>query len=270
MLFRSQFGVNLNDKVPAAELYTRLEKFRSLMSEQQPNWQFAIITNKVSMYYFTGTIQEGIYVIRPQDDILWVRRSYERAMSESEVHDIRQIKSFREIAAFYGTNVGDLYLETKKTTLDWLTLFGKYFNFDKTIGIDSVLSQLRMIKSDYELNLMQTSGMIHERILDKIAPTFLKAGMSETELAVMLYSEMLKLGAHGVSRFNLPMGEEIIGLASFGSGALLQTAFDGPGGTRGTCNAVQAIGSSMRRLQSGYLVYLDIPCGVNEIGGAHV
>ena len=54
-----------------------------------------------------------------------------------------------------------------------------------------------------------------------------------------------------------------MGLASFGKSGLVKTAFDGPGGTGGTCVAVQSIGSAFRKLQAGRLVYLDIPCGVD-------
>ena len=50
-----------------------------------------------------------------------------------------------------------------------------------------------------------------------------------------------------------------MGLASFGKSGLVKTAFDGPGGTGGTCVAVQSIGSAFRKLQAGRLVYLDIP-----------
>ena len=83
------------------------------------------------------------------------------------------------------------------------------------------------------------------------------------ELAVNLYAEMLRRGSHGVARFNLPLGEDVVGLASFGKSGLVKTAFDGPGGTGGTCVAVQSIGSAFRKLQAGRLVYLDIPCGVD-------
>ena len=51
-------------------------------------------------------------------------------------------------------------------------------------------------------------------------------------------------------------------MASFGKSGLVRTAFDGPGGTGGTCIAVQSIGSPFRKLKQGRLVYLDIPCGV--------
>lgn len=66
-------------RVPLEELQTRLARFREEMEKEHPGWQMAVINNKVNMYYFTGTMQEGALVIRPQDEILWVRRSYDRA-----------------------------------------------------------------------------------------------------------------------------------------------------------------------------------------------
>lgn len=66
-------------RVPLEELQTRLAHFREEMEKEHPGWQMAVINNKVNMYYFTGTMQEGALVIRPQDEILWVRRSYDRA-----------------------------------------------------------------------------------------------------------------------------------------------------------------------------------------------
>ena len=73
---------------------------------------------------------------------------------------------------------------------------------------------------------------------------------------------MLLLGSHGVARTNRPTGEDVIGLASFGKSAL-SVRLDGPGGTGGTCVAVQSIGSAFRLLKRGRLVYLDISCGVD-------
>lgn len=70
-------------RVPLAELQARISKFRAVMDRDFPGWEIAIVNNKVNMYYFAGTMQDGVLVIRPQDAVLWVRRSYERACNES-------------------------------------------------------------------------------------------------------------------------------------------------------------------------------------------
>lgn len=247
--------------VPASELEARLERFRRAMDAAHPGWEMAAVNHKVAMYYFTGTIQEGVLLIRPQDAVFWVRRSFERACNESHFSDIRPMHSFREAAAFYGTAPKVMYVETKKATLDWERMLHKYFAFEELGSFDSVLQDLRMLKSEYELKQMEQSGAIHETVLDIVAPKLIHGGISEAQLAIALYSEMVQRGSHGTARFNQALGEEAVGIASFGKSGLVRTGFDGPGGTDGTCIAVQSIGNAFRKLQSGRLVYLDIPCG---------
>ena len=137
----------------------------------------------------------------------------------------------------------------------------KYFAFEELGSFDSVLQDLRMVKSEYELKQMEQSGAIHEIVLDIVAPKLIHGGISEAQLAIALYSEMVQRGSHGTARFNQALGEEAVGIASFGKSGLVRTGFDGPGGTDGTCIAVQSIGNAFRKLQPGRLVYLDIPCG---------
>lgn len=247
--------------VPAGELEARLERFRRAMDAAHPGWEMAAVNHKVAMYYFTGTIQEGVLLIRPQDAVFWVRRSFERACNESHFSDIRPMHSFREAAAFYGSAPKVMYVETKKATLDWERMLHKYFAFEELCSFDSVLQDLRMVKSEYELKQMEQSGAIHETVLDIVAPKLIHGGISEAQLAIALYSEMVQRGSHGTARFNQALGEEAVGIASFGKSGLVRTGFDGPGGTDGTCIAVQSIGNAFRKLQPGRLVYLDIPCG---------
>ena len=247
--------------VPASELEARLERFRRAMDAAHPGWEMAAVNHKVAMYYFTGTIQEGVLLIRPQDAVFWVRRSFERACNESHFSDIRPMHSFREAAAFYGSAPKVMYVETKKATLDWERMLHKYFAFEELGSFDSVLQDLRMVKSEYELKQMEQSGAIHETVLDIVAPKLIHGGISEAQLAIALYSEMVQRGSHGTARFNQALGEEAVGIASFGKSGLVRTGFDGPGGTDGTCIAVQSIGNAFRKLQPGRLVYLDIPCG---------
>lgn len=249
--------------VLASELESRLLAFRQAMDKAHPGWEMAAINHKIAMYYFTGTMQEGVLLIRPQDAILWVRRSYDRACNESHFDDIRPMRSFREAAAYYGKAPKIMYMEVRKATVDWERLLRKYFAFEEIGSLDGVMQDLRMVKSKYELDLMAASGAIHETVLDVIASGKIRGGVSEAQLAIELYSEMVMRGSHGIARFNLPMGEEVIGIAAFGKSGLVRTAFDGPGGTNGTCIAVQSIGNAFRKLQPGRLVYLDIPCGVD-------
>ncbi len=248
-------------RIPQAELDERLANFRHAMTEKDENWSIAFIHHKINLYYMTGTMQDGVLVIRPDTAIFWVRRSLERAKTESFFSDIRPMKSFRTLSEFYTDFLDQVYLETKTATLDWLNLLKKYVPFQEIRSLTPVMENLRAVKSAYELDCMRISGSIHQAVLEQVAPRLLREGISETELATQIFQEMLSQGGHGISRFSNPLGEDVIGLCAFGTSSLLTTAFDGPGGTGGTCIAVQSIGSNARKLQKGQLVYLDVACG---------
>ena len=73
------------------------------MDKTQPGWEMAAITGKIPLYYFTGTMQDGLLLI-PQDGdaVFWVRQSYERAVDESLFPDLRKMRSYRDVAAGMG------------------------------------------------------------------------------------------------------------------------------------------------------------------------
>ena len=65
----------------------------------------------------------------------------------------------------------------------------------------------------------------------------------------------------GISRYNQPAAEDVLGIASFSENSLRPTALDSPSGCVGTSTAMKSIGSSERTLHEGDTVLLDIPCG---------
>lgn len=249
-------------RVPKSELDARLSALRRALDETDPNWSMALINHKINMYYLTGTMQDGVLVVRPDSAILWVRRSFERGRNESLFPDIRPMKSFRTLGEFYTDAPETAYVEQKTATVEWLSLMQRYLPIRETRNLTPVLNDVRAVKSAYEIGLMRRAGAIHAEVLETVAPTLVHEGVSEAELAVDIFKAMVLRGGHGIARFNQPLGEDVIGYASFGKSALVTAAFDGPGGTAGTCIAVQSIGSCERRLSPGRLVYLDIPCGV--------
>lgn len=248
-------------KVPKEELNSRMDRLRMKMEKEHPGWQMVFIHHKVNMYYLTGTMQEGLLVIRPKDAILWVRRSFERGRKESVLADIRPMHSFRTVAEFYGKDLTEVWLETNWATYDWLQMLHKYFTIEKILSIHPIMQDLRLRKSHYEISCMKKAGEIHRQVMEEVTPKLLREDISEAELGIEIYREMVLRGGHGIVRFNMPLGEDIIGLVSFGKSGLVTTAFNGPGGTAGTCVAVQSLGSASRRLKPNRVVYFDIASG---------
>jgi Xaa-Pro aminopeptidase len=251
-------------KVPLSELTLRMNRFRKIMDVHNSNWELASIFSKINLYYFTGTMQEGMLLIpRNGDAILWVRRSYERAINESAFQHIRPMDSFRDAAAQYKSIPAEIYLETEFVPIAFLKRFQKYFPFHEALSLDAVVAVLRSLKSSYEIEIMIRSGELHRIVLEDRVPEMLREGMSEVELTGILYKEMLQLGHHGVARFGMFDTEMAIGHIAFGESSLYPTSFNGPGGNYGMSPAVPMVGNRNRKLKKGDLVFIDIGFGVD-------
>ncbi len=251
------------DKVPLNELKNRLKRFKMEMSVFNPDWEIAVIFSKINLYYFTGTMQDGMLMI-PRDDeaTFWVRRSYERALDESSFGKIEHMNSFRDAAKSKNSIPDTVYLETETVPLAFYQRFQKHFPFKNFEPADDSIAAVRAIKSEYELQLMRKSGEIHQHVLEDIVPELLIEGISEADLGAELYKVMVKEGHHGITRFGMFDTEMLLGHIGFGDSSIYPTYFDGASGTRGLSPAVPLLGSRERKLRIGDLVYIDIGCGV--------
>ncbi len=246
--------------VPAFELTRRLSALRTALSHATPDWQMSIITSKLSIYYFTGVMHDGVVVIQPDTATFWVRRDYAAASVQSAFADIRPMTSFRTLGQAYATPTC-MELETGSLTLDRLSMLRKHLPFAEHRSLDKHISGLRAVKSRYEIECMQQAGNMHDVVLGKMLPELLCEGMSEAEATGVIFGALLSAGTMGVGRFQQPFGEDVCGVVSFGTNMLLSTAFDGPFSSAGTCPAMPVFGSHTRLLAKNDLVLVDMPAG---------
>ncbi len=254
----------MQELVPFRELEGRMRRFIDLMDQENPSWETACIFGKLNQYYFTGTMQDGmLYIPRNSKPVFFVRRSYERAVTESAFPDIRPMNSFRDAAQVTGTCSGTVYLEMERVPLALYSRFLKYFPFRDVQPLDLQVSMVRAVKSAFELALLERAGKQHRYVLEDRVPALLSAGMSEANLGGELYAEMVRQGHHGIVRFGMFDTEIIIGQLGFGESSLYPTYFDGPGGAYGMGPAAPVLGSRDRLLASGDLVFIDTGFGVD-------
>ena len=246
--------------VPAAELSARIDRLRSAMTQRYPDWSMLLLDNKIDLYYFTGTMQEGALVVTPEQAVLFVRRSFDCAVQESLFPEIQPMGSFRTIREAFSDIPETVYVATRTMTLQKLAMLRKHLPFTPQPA-DDVLSALRAVKSEYELACMRRAGKLHQTVIEEVAPALLRHGVSEARLCSEICTFMLDRGAMGISRYNQPAAEDVLGIASFSENSLRASALDSPSGGIGTCIAMKSIGSSERCLREGDTVLLDIPCG---------
>ncbi|MDD4164235.1 MAG: Xaa-Pro peptidase family protein [Eubacteriales bacterium] len=248
------------------ETRTRIDKIITAMNEYHPDWDTVIIVSRVNQYYFLGTMQDGILFIEKNGNVsCFVKRSYERAIDESPLASdgvIRQMDSYRDAAAVIGEYRGNTYVESEVMTLSLLGRLKKHFRFDRIDSVDKTVFSVRAVKSDYEISVLEEAGRRHDDFLLNVVPTLLFEGISEAEFVGELYSELMKRGHQGLTRFSMFQTEMGIGQVAFGENSLYPTSFDGPGGSRGMNAAVPIIGSYNRKLKKGDSVFVDAAFGI--------
>lgn len=140
-----------------------------MMHETHPDWDTVVIISKVNQYYFTGTMQDGLLVIKSDGEARYfARRSFERAREESPLNTIYPMESYRDAAQVIGSDLGDTFLETEIVTLGMLERLKKYFNMRTISSLDRVALSVRSIKTLYELKWMEASGKRHHEFLRNI------------------------------------------------------------------------------------------------------
>ncbi|NLN05795.1 MAG: aminopeptidase P family protein [Clostridiaceae bacterium] len=246
---------------PKAELEKRISNLYEVMKDK--DYDTILIINRINQYYFTGTMQDGVLVFRKDGTVkFFVRRSCDRARMECPLDIVCPMNTYKDMLDYLPSDLGIVYMETQTVTMAIKERLEKYFGFDAVKSIDRKICVLRAVKSDYELEFIKESGRQHEILMTSIIPSILRDGMSETDFLSELYMHMVKLGHHGLSRFNMFQMEMVIGQIGFGDNSTYPTNFDGPGGMKGMSPAVPIIGDRNRYLKKGDLVFVDVGYGV--------
>lgn len=249
-------------KLPKSESDTRLARLFSALENFDASWDTVLVFGRINLYYLTGTIQDGVLVLRRDGDVqFFVRRSFERACEESPLDKIHPMKSYRDMQEFLPADLGRTFVETDQVPVAMLDRLRKYFRFDAVLALDPVMLSVRAVKSLYELEFLRTAGCEHDHLLMEIVPEILYEGMSEAQLFGELYRAMMEMNYQGVVRFSGFGTEMQIGQMGFGTTTLTATCFDGPGGMRGASSVIPSVGSRDRVLTKGDLVFVDIGYG---------
>ena len=122
------------------EIALRMRNFRAKMDSRNPDWETAFLVGKINQYYLTGTMQDGLLVIRRGGEAAYfVRRSYERALDESPFEAIYPMQSYKDAAKVVGAHMGKTYIETEIMTVARLERLRKHFTFGAIGSLDKTI-----------------------------------------------------------------------------------------------------------------------------------
>ncbi|MBI5442719.1 MAG: aminopeptidase P family protein [Deltaproteobacteria bacterium] len=183
--------------VPEGEVTARLCAFKERLSRR--GLTGALVQLKVDRFYLSGTAQDALlWVDAERDPVLWVLRDVGRARAETPV-EVVPVRSRRELwsAARAATQEGRVGIMADSLSV---AEFGR-LNLSGT-SVEDVspdLFELRSRKSAWEVEQMEAAGRVAAAGY-AYAAEVLREGMTEAELAGLLFAKMMSLGHEGLLR----------------------------------------------------------------------
>jgi len=249
--------------IPEKEIEKRITSLQTKLGEN--NLPGCLIQDKINIFYYSGTMQNGaLFIPESGDPVFFIRRSLEMGKQESPLKNLIQFKRFKDIPPViiaYGYDFSRLGIDENTTPLLLFKMLKKALPDTTFSDISFALTEIRSVKSAYEIAQIREAGSRHEKIY-AIIPDLIHEGMTEWELGTLIVCEMLKSGGMGITRMGGFNSELFGGNICFGESGNHPSAFDGPGGINSQSPAFPLLGGD-KKLKSGDIIYIDTGFGYN-------
>ncbi|MBU4532099.1 MAG: Xaa-Pro peptidase family protein [Eubacteriales bacterium] len=220
----------------------------------------ALIVNGADMYYFTGTAQSAhLFIPAAGTPLLMVKREFSRARMDAAIEDVVPIRSFKEIPALI-TDHGHalpacIGLEFDVLPVSTYLYYHRLFPNTQMVDCWPIIRRLRMIKSDFELDILAEAGRRMDAAFSAI-PGLLEEGATEVALAGRFEAAARAQGHQGMVRWRgADVGVWWGGLLT-GVNATVPGFFDGVCAGPGLDQSF-GFGPSFKRLLAGEPVMVD-------------
>ncbi len=251
------------DSLPLEEISDRVACLQNNLKKEYPGCSGALIFSRMNMYYYSGSWINGVlYIPIEEKPVLMVRRGLERAALESGLDNQVAFRSFRElpkILSDFGLQFsGEIAAE--KSALPWsmAEMLQKRVGDIRFVSAENALAATRAVKSEWELEKIKLAGERHHQALHDELPRLIHPGMTEREIALVLWDVFFRLGHHGHMRMQ-NFGEEIfLGHVSAGDSANYPSTFNGPVGIRGQHPAIPHMGYAGKVWQEDEPLVIDV------------
>ncbi|MFO7645111.1 MAG: Xaa-Pro peptidase family protein [Desulfosarcina sp.] len=250
--------MNEGFSAPATEIDRRIEQLQQQLL--QAGLDGALILQNTDLFYFSGTIQQShLYIPAQGQALLMVRKSLERARSESPLAAIIPLTSPNQLMDLIREN--GLTVPVKMGMELDVVPTNTYFSYRKRFpaveiqDISMPIRTIRSIKSDYELSLIRQAAARSDQVAEMV-PGLLRAGMTEIELAGLVEAQARRLGHQGIVRMRLWGAEMFYGHLMAGAAAAVPSYLASPTGGAAV-NAAVAQGPSFRVIRRNEPVLLD-------------
>jgi Xaa-Pro dipeptidase len=239
--------------VPKTEIDQRLHNLQGRL--EKGGIDGALFVYPIDVYYFTGSRQNAaLWVPAEGRPTLFVRKSFDRALKDSLIEDVRPFPSSRELPSFFGKEAGRIGLTFDVLPVHQYQFYSNLLTRKEFVDISTINGELRSVKSPWEIEQMRTSARILCGAFARV-PDILRRGMRELDLAAEFEYLLRKCGSDGYLRIRA-FHQEIVGLAVAGENAAVPGCFDGAVTGKGLSSAAP-YGPSMDLIREDEPIIID-------------
>jgi Xaa-Pro dipeptidase len=220
----------------------------------------AFIVQNPDLFYFAGSIQQGILVVPAAGEpVYFVRKVYERALAESPVEIIERISSPKDIPAWFGKKgISFRSMGFEMDVMPVLT-FNRYaslFPGARTEDISTAIREIRAVKGSSEIEVMRACGKKLASLLSE-ARSHIRTGITEVELQGILQGRAIAGGHTTITRMRAWNQEVGLGCVISGPDAAIPSYADFPTAGKGTSPYVPA-GQGYRAFGKNEPIIVDV------------
>lgn len=249
--------------IPSEEITRRHDAVRRHLNTIVPEAGGILVFSRLNIYYLTGTFGQGVlWLPITGEPVLMLRKGVNRARLES---NLKHIVSFKSYSALPGlcADAGSPFTRTIAAVmagLNWQLgnlLTAKLSDYSIVPG-DHAVALAKMVKSEFELDIMRRCGALHHECLHDLLPAKLRPGMTEREVSHLAWETFFSKGHMGILRMQAHGEECFLGHVAAGDSGNYPSSFNGPLGLRGEHPGSALMGSANKIWQEGEPLMLDI------------
>ncbi len=251
-------------KVPASEIKARTLKVQQEL--QQTDIDGLFIVQRVDLFYFSGTAQNGfMYIPAGGEPLLFIKQYLPRAKRESSVANIVKIDSIKEIPGlivdYYGRMPDRLGLELDVVPVNDFNFYRSLFNANKYLDGSPYILKVRRIKSDWEIAQMENTAEMTRKTYQYMQE-IIQPGLTEMEFAGMFETYARKLGHAARIRVRHYQTEGYPWHILSGPSGSMPGLLDSPSSGEGT-SAAFPVGAGHKKLSAGEPIMVDLGSVLN-------
>ena len=245
--------------VPAGEIRKRIGRLQRRMAEKAMDAVF--IVQRVDLFYFSGTCQDGFLLVpRRGRPLLFIRRYHPRAAAESPLEAVIAIGSVKEIPGLVERRWGRLPrrvgFELDVLPVREFEFYRRLLDVEAAPDASELILAVRGRKSHWEIARMTRTAAVSRQTFDYIRRV-LAPGLGEMELAGMYETFARRLGHAAGLRVRGFRSEGYNWHILSGARGAVVGLLDAPASGTGTSAAFPS-GAGHAKLASGEPILIDL------------